>query len=327
MSWMEPGGAGRPRRAEEAAATGRTSGAAAAYEAAVPGTCGELVQGAVAGVDFLVSCPVDRYAVARFHPGADPPEAWLRHLDASPKVQAALRHLAERTGVPLPPGRLALHTALPRGRGYGSSTAEVVAAVAAVAAAAGTALAPRELAGLALAVEPSDSVMFPGLALLDHRRGRVHGPLGPAPVLEVLIHDPGGEVDTLAFNRRGDLAALNAAKEPLVREALALVADGVASGDAEAVGAGATLSALAHQPIMPKPHLERVLALAREAGALGVCVAHSGTVTGILCDPRRTPAAEAAPFLARRLGTPLEAARLVAGGVRLRQCAPAEEGG
>lgn len=290
-----------------------------AYEAEVPGTCGELVQGTIAGVDFLVSCPVDRYAVARFDPGDDPPDTWLRRLDGFPKVWAALHALPDRTGVPLPSGRLTLRTDLPRGKGYGSSTAEIVAAVTAVAAAAGPTLTPAELADVALAVEPSDSVMYPGLAVLDHRLGRVRGPFGPAPALEVLVYDPGGEIDTLTFNRRADLAALNAAKEPLVREALALVSAGVARGDAAQVAAGATLSARAHQAVLPKPDLERVLALAGEVSAAGVCVAHSGSLVGILFDPRRTPAAEAAPFLERRLGARLEAARVVGGGTRLRR--------
>lgn len=288
-------------------------------EAAVPGTCGELVQGTIAGVDFLVSCPVDRYAFARFDPGDEPPDAWLRRLGGFPKVRAALATLPDRMGMPLPPGRLSLRTELPRGKGYGSSTAEIVAAVTAVAAAAGVTLTPGELAGAALAVEPSDSVMYPGLAVLDHRHGWVRGPLGPAPALEVLIWDQGGEVDTLAFNRRGDLAELNAAKEPLVREALALVIAGVARGDAAQVAAGATLSALAHQAVLPKPDLERVLALAEEVGAAGICVAHSGTVLGVLFDPRRAPAAEAAPFLENRLGTRLEASRVVGGGARLHR--------
>jgi L-threonine kinase len=70
------------------------------------------------------------------------------------------------------------------------------------------------------------------------------------------------------------------------REAFALLRQGLQQGDVEAIGAAATLSATAHQTILCNPWLTPVLGLARDVKALGVCRAHSGTLLGLLLDPR-----------------------------------------
>lgn len=279
----------------------------------------------MAGVDLLVSCPIDRFARAAVlpDPGAAAPDAWLRPLARFPKVRAAVAAFLHRLGIESLTGRLVVESALPRGKGMGSSTAEILAALAATAAHLGIESAPPDLTQAALAVEPTDSVAWPGLAVLDHRRGRVRGPLGDPPPLELLLLDLGAEVDTLAFNRRPDLDAENRRKEPALREALGLLLQGLATRRPDLVGRAATLSALAHQDILPKPGLEAVIAAGRAAGALGVVAAHTGSVVGILFDPRHAPAAAARAPLEERLGRPLSPARVTGGGVRWRRT-PAE---
>jgi hypothetical protein len=61
------------------------------------------------------------------------------------------------------------------------------------------------------------------------------------------------------------------------------------------------LSARAHQRILPKPQLEKVIGLAREVGALGVNVAHSGTVIGLLLDPGHADGPAMAAYLTTHL--------------------------
>lgn len=267
----------------------------------LPGTCGELVQGAIDGQPFLVSCPIDVYArvTVELAPGAP----LVGPADA-PKAAAALRAALAHYGALALGGRLAIRSPLPRGKGLGSSTADVAAAIYAAARALGRPMDPRTVAALAVSVEPTDSSLFPGLALFDHRAGRRYEPLGAAPPLELVVLDEGGTVDTLAYNRR-DLGALLAANEAQVREALALVRRGLVEGRSELLGRGATLSAQAHQCILPKRWLAPVLAAATAAGAVGVVTAHSGTVLGVLVDPARAALArvlaalrEAAPACA-----------------------------
>lgn len=264
----------------------------------VPGTCGELVQGTLEGVPFHVSCPVDLYSTVRVELAEEagpldcPPD--------SPKASSALRACLEYQGCNGLGGRMAIHSPLPRSKGMASSTADVAGAIYAAARALGREMAPREAAGLALAIEPSDGSLFPNIVLFDHRSGRLWEDLGPCPPLEVVVLDFGGEVDTLAFNRQ-DRSALLRQTEPLVAEALALVREGLARGDPALIGRGATISALANQRILPKPQLPAVLAAAEEVEALGVNVAHSGTVLGVLLDPRQHQALEVCTWLERRL--------------------------
>ena len=164
-----------------------------------------------------------------------------------------------------------------------SSTADIVAAIGATTAALNAEISIFRQAELALAIEPSDGVMLPGIALLDHRGERIVRSLGDPPDMRVLVLEFAGVIDTESFNAvdRGTDLQRQAAR---FRDALELIAKGLESGDCKLVGRGATQSALAHQAVLPKPQLPTVLALGQTAGAVGVNVAHSGTVMGLLFD-------------------------------------------
>jgi L-threonine kinase len=291
---------------------------------ALPATCGELAQGTLDGVPCLVSCPIGRYSLAevRLRPGP----GWDVPPDA-PKAAAALRDGLGYLGQPELGGRLRLVTDLPPGRGYGSSTADIGATLFALGQAMGQPLTSEEVAQLAVGVEPSDSTLFPGLTLFDHRGGSFHESLGPAPPprptgasqgeLAVVVLDPGGEVDTLAFNRL-DHRETWRRLAPEHRRAFALLREGLGQRDWEALGEAVTLSACAHQAILPDHLLEPALDLAREVGALGVCRAHSGTLLGLLLDPVHADVQAIVDFVAHRLpdGVSVAYYPLVDGGPR-----------
>ena len=253
--------------------------------AALPATCGELVQGLLDGVPCLVSCPIDRYSTATVK--LQPEPGWEVPPDA-PKAVAALRAGLAYLGEPPGGGWLQLTSDLPRGRGYGSSTADVGATLYALGQGLGRPLAAPEVKRMAVEVEPSDSTIFPGLVLFDHRCGSFHKSLGPVPSLAVIVLDPGGEVDTLAYNREVRPESLRrfAAEH---REAFALLEAGLTEDNWALVGKAATLSARTHQAVLFNPLLDATLDACRALGGLGVCRAHSGTILGLLLDPARTP--------------------------------------
>lgn len=289
---------------------------------ALPGTCGELVQGTLEGMPCLVSCPIDRYSVAAISllPNTDwslPPEMPKTHA----ALQAGLRYLGESAAG----GCLHMHSSLPRGRGYGSSTADIGATLYALGQAAAIPLAPLEVAKLAVQVEPTDSSLLPGLALWDHRHGRLYTDLGVPPALLIIVLDPGGEVDTLTFNRCDHRAALQKLA-PVHREAFTLLQDGIRQGDIDSIGAAATLSATAHQTILCNPFLDLALSLSREVGAVGLCRAHSGTILGVLLDPGRTAVRYAVAYFKRQLGPGVHvfSTPLVSGGPRSLAVTPVQ---
>lgn len=181
---------------------------------------------------------------------------------------------------------VSLSQKLPVSRGYGTSTADIGAVLFAAARAAGYDLTPHEAARLAVSIEPTDSTYFPGLTLFDHRSASWTAPLGDPPPAEILVIDPGGQVDTEAFNSQDWRSPLRRL-EKLHRDTFDLLEQGVSRGDLARIGAAATLSAMAHQSILPNPWLETAVSLAHDLGAAGVCRAHSGTVLGLLIAPDR----------------------------------------
>ena len=247
--------------------------------ARVPGSCGELAQGMLDGGYFLVSCPIDMHSTATvaLSQGSGrvdaPPDA--------PKSRRAVELTLAHFGRQDVDARLSLSSPLPRGKGMASSTADVSATIAATAAALDADMPPCEIASIALRIEPSDSVMLPGVAMLDHKRGSVARTIGSAPPMRVVVLDFGGNVDTLTFNgvnRDGALRRL----QPDFQKALTLIERGIRDGNPADIGAGATRSAIANQQLLYKPQLDAALRLAADVGALGVNAAHSGTVLGIL---------------------------------------------
>ena len=236
------------------------------------------------GHHFLVTCPIDFYSrvtvAVRDNPGG------VTGPEDCPKSRTAVAAALEYLGRSGAGAEITVNNPIPRSKGMGSSSADVAAAIAATGLALGEELAPDVVARLALSVEPSDGVMFPGIVLFDHREGRIFEAMGPPPPMEIVAVDFGGAVDTLEFNRTDRRAQWESLGSETHR-ALELVRRGVSQGDPALVGEGATISAVASQEILEKPQLPRVTAFVKAVGAVGVCVAHSGTVMGVLLDARQ----------------------------------------
>lgn len=284
--------------------------------ASAPGTCGELAQGLLDGVLCMITCPVDLMSVVsvELFPGdgsvSGPPD--------SPKTALAVKKTLEFLGETGSNAQVTVESPLPRGKGMASSTADVAAAIAATAASAGQVLTSGQIASLALGVEPSDGVMFPGIVAFDHRGGTLIRPLGHPPPMRVVALDFGGEVDTLDFNSTDRQGAL-VGQAPRMAEAAGLIEGGIRQGSPELIGRGASISSRANQEILPNPNLGAVMRLAQEADAVGVNVAHSGTVIGMLFPDDILRAEEAMALARERFGN-LEASiscRLIGGGVSL----------
>ena len=261
-----------------------TPGVASRKAAArAPGVCGELVQGMLGNVHFLVTCPVDFFSRATVTLDEDGPG--VEGPADCPKAVAALEATLRSEGWDQAGARLEISSPIPRGKGMGSSSADVAASIAAAGLALGRDLAPEAIAAIALSVEPSDGVMLPGIALHDHREGRLLELLGPPPPMEIVALDFGGAVDTLEFNAV-DRTPLWQSIDAEVAEALRLVRDGIRQQDPAQVGRGATMSAQASQAVVTHSQLPAVLAFAGSVGAAGVNVGHSGTIIGVLLDAR-----------------------------------------
>ncbi len=248
--------------------------------AAVPGSCGELVQGIYEGRHFHVTCPVDLYSRAVAVRKATEGVLVNPH---SPKAARAVEGLLERFRVE---GgfELFIDRDMSVGKGMASSTADIAAACWAVADALNLELSAECVAEAAVAVEPTDGVLFPGIVAFDHVQGGAFRRLDYV-AMDVVIIEPPSTIDTLAVAANRPRYAPADLKQ--IEEAYAMVVAGLADGDEAAVAAGATLSASVNQRYFPKRHFEEISDLAARCGALGLNVAHSGTVMGVLAKAGR----------------------------------------
>jgi L-threonine kinase len=248
-----------------------------------PGVCGELAQGVLENISFLITCPVDFYSrvkVEVYENGSG-----IQVTEGCPKTAAAVRRALFHLKRAKLSANIQVSSPIPRSKGMGSSSADLAAAIAATGLALGEELSPESIAQIALSIEPTDGVMMPGVALFDHRAGLIRESLGPPPPMEIVALDLGGTVDTDEFNRVDRTRAWAAVKEQSA-EALQLVRKGIEESDPALVGKGATISAQAGQQVLPKERLDDVVAFARDVGAVGVNVGHSGTIMGVLLDAR-----------------------------------------
>ena len=248
-----------------------------------PGVCGELAQGVIEGIHFLVTCPVDFYSRVKVDiysdgPGVEAPEDCDKAAAAVRRTLFHLKNAKVRA-------KLTINNPIPRGKGMASSSADLAAAIAATGLALGEEISPYQIAQIALSIEPTDGIMIPGVALFDHRAGIIRESLGPPPPMEIVALDLGGTVDTVQFNMVDRFQRWQSVDEQ-TGEALRLLRHGIAEQDPALVGRGASISAEASQTVLAKPRLAEVKEFAESVGAVGVNVGHSGTIMGVLLDAR-----------------------------------------
>jgi uncharacterized protein involved in propanediol utilization len=244
------------------------------------GTFGELLQGALPGPDrdFLVTLPIVRWSTARLTllPDADELRVEPEHKHKSLRIA---RSVLACHGV-APGGRLLITSQLPEGKGMASSSADLIATIRATGKAIGRPVTPRTAETFLRAIEPTDGLMYRDVAAFYHRRVELYRCLAAPPPLTIVGVDEGGQVDTVSFNATRPPVTAGERRE--YTRLLDLLAVALAAGDLATVGRVATRSAEMNQARCPKRYLDRLRHLCRQIGGLGVVVAHSGTVLGIL---------------------------------------------
>jgi len=241
-----------------------------------PGTCGEWVQGARKGIPFLIDCPIDRFSEARVTLDRHA-TSWNLPLGKTKALQG-LELLKQDLGLPTFGGKVEFLQQLPEGKGMASSTADISAVVAAALIALGEDPSPERLAHLALRIEPSDSVMFPGITEIEHVQRHNHRVLGPSVPALFLALDWGGAIETRVFNARPGLAGHYRRYENEITRAYGLALEGIEQRDLEKLAVAGTISARCNLEINIKTLFESFLAWVLKKGGLGVVTAHSGTL-------------------------------------------------
>jgi L-threonine kinase len=267
-----------------------------------PATCGELVQGAIDGQDFLVNCPIDLFAEVEL---ASERTTGLQ-IDAEgdfAKVTAALTRVASLYDVPLN-HRLSITSPIPRGKGMASSTADITAALGAFVRQSGIDLNDEGFGSLIASVEPSDCVHYPGIAEVNHLSGKLFARFPVPSGLRVIVIDCGGQIDTLHFDRLRARAIYHEQRAE-VMGLLGELRRGLLFADAAAIGDAASRSTRLSQHILPKGPLDLLHRVCTDAGAVGINCAHSGTVLGVLYAKRPGRADDIVRAIERAFGRDL----------------------
>ena len=244
--------------------------------AKAPASCGELVEGVLEGTPFLVTAPISMYAVATVS------DRFTGVHGLGAKAQEAMRLTLAHIGQKTLPFGIRLESEIPQGKGMASSSADIAAVSCATARAFGRESTGREIMDIAIAIEPSDGIAFSGLAHVSHTTGELFGQYANVPLFPISIFDVGGEVDTIAYYQsKGN----SGNQDEIYRDLLAKVTHAFYAAERqkeEMLGQVATASARLNQAHLEKPQLEEFIRAAQDQGALGILVAHSGTVVGAL---------------------------------------------
>ncbi len=256
--------------------------------ARVPGHFGELLQGRIGpeGPIALVTLATEFAAVDAWISG---PGHGVSMHGTELVSQARAAQFLDDLGLD-PPGHVALDAATGPGRGCGISTAALLAlATLAGAGSRGPRIGPEDLVRAAIDAEgATDPTMFPdpGRLLWSSRDGRLLGSVPPLPKCDIVGGHWGNPVRTdpldTGFPDVSDLAAKLSSATSLSQMA--------------AIATESASRCLAQRG----PENDPTIDLARDLGALGVVMAHTGTARGLIFAPGSVP--EAAMSAMERAG-------------------------
>lgn len=266
----------------------------------VHGTFGELLQGYVRSAQgfehFLFTTPVvELTSRARLveQPDAAEASSMVQPSDRT-RALAAAELLAAELGRDMRGLVLEVESNIPVAKGHASSTADVLAAADAVLRCFHPDLPAPVSRALALSVarelEYGDYLLHGGIAACLQRSQRLLAVYHTDLRWTVVGVDEGGFVHTEEFHRATPEDPAKAAEYELL---YAELDKALRAGDGVRAAGVATASSELHDDRLPKRSLGMLRRVRDATGALGICVAHSGTLAGLIysrhdtdCDER-----------------------------------------
>ncbi|MBC2329289.1 GHMP family kinase ATP-binding protein [Listeria swaminathanii] len=286
-------------------------------KATCPASCGELLQGWIAGGEKLISYPINWYSEVTLSDklgvnSSGHTKAWLA-FDLTCEYFGMTKR--ER-----PPVSLQVKSTIPVAKGMASSTADIAATIGATAKWLNKPITESEIAKLCLQLEPTDSTIFKSLTLFDHLKGDVIQSSNWMPKLGVVVLEPLTILETAIYRQKDHQEQL-LKNEPQLAKGLQLFNQAVAQKSIHLLGEAASISAACNQAILPKPFWNELVEVAENLDLVGLNVSHSGTVVGLLYDLEKTDPLEILFELERRYVTTFYSRyyfrELVNGGVRI----------
>lgn len=246
-----------------------------------PASCGELIQGKDERGEFLTSYCVPLYSEAVLCRAEK-----KGHIRFHEKAYRALEKLFQTFGEEKEFEKIGwrISSNIPRGKGMSSSTADIGAVIGAGVSYLGVSMDADRATKIAASIEPTDSIFYESLTLIDPLSGQRLRTFGEMPEAKVLILEPPAKVETESMRKDPNYERYKNEKIKSYKKMLESLEEGIKEKDPKTVGKAAAKSALLNQQLLRKAELEKILEIADTLGAYGVNVAHSGSVVGILMD-------------------------------------------
>jgi len=247
--------------------------------ASCTGSCGELIQGWLGDSQKLVSYGIDRFSKVTLQTG-------VASKEVKPKVEEAIYRTLDHLELPIAEKEklsLVVDSELPVAKGMASSTADIAAACQATAAYYGRQISRDEIIDICLAIERTDSILFPTLTLFEQKNGTVREDSRWAPQFYVVVLEPATTLETEAFHSEKNERLFFQQRDHFA-EVYQCYMSAVKEKSLLRLGAAATHSAILNQEILPKPYFSELMKLRQYHQWLGVNVAHSGSVVGIMVE-------------------------------------------
>lgn len=242
-----------------------------------PGSCGELVQGLYNGTNCLVSATINKFVTLQIDVSIGSGKISVpKNMEKTRKAVEKTLNYFNRNNIDV---GIIKKSCLPIGRGYASSSADIFASIYGVTKLLNKSISEKKILEIAISIEPSDSTLWKNLTIQSHKEFEISRSFCFSPLISILVFDLGNKIDTIRFNKKIDAKVQRENNSPFN-----IFINGMETNNLKEIGRASTLSALANQKILYKPKLNKIIIFAKSVGAAGICVAHSGSLIGVLTE-------------------------------------------
>ncbi|MGL6106617.1 GHMP family kinase ATP-binding protein [Romboutsia sp.] len=251
------------------------------YYGVCPASCGEFVQGIMDNEEYLSSYAVDMYSTSVI-------EEKINNINIGPrKSRKAIEAVFEKFNLLTKESKnisLNIQSQIPVGKGMASSTADIGATIVATLSLIQKDLNSEEISKLAASIEPTDSIYIENNNIFNPLTGEVIKKLGNIKNSRVVILEPNKTLNTMKIRNNPNYIEIKRQNKEIIKEAFYFLEEGIRKNNLHDIGKACTMSSLANENIDKKEGLSEIIEIAKNYGAYGVNIAHSGTVVGIIID-------------------------------------------